>query len=239
MDIIPALDIIGGKVVRLRQGNYAHQTSYATDPLTLAQSFEAAGCTRLHLVDLDGAKAGHPINLPILKTLTEHTTLHIDYSGGLRTEENVRATFDAGAAFICLGSITVESPEQVNIWGQTFGFERIILSADVRHELIQTHGWLQGSEQDIYSYVSSYQALGFSTFCCTDIAKDGMLSGPNFDLYTKLLTHSPGIKVIASGGVTTEDQITALRTLGCHGAIIGKAILDNKLDFSSLFSSYS
>jgi len=237
MEIIPALDIIAGKVVRLRQGDYAQQTTYATDPLTLARQFEAAGCTRLHVVDLDGAKAGHPINLAILKTLAKHTSLQIDFSGGLRTAENVSAAFDAGAAFICLGSITIQNPELVAAWGKTFGFGRIILSADVRDELIQTHGWLQGSGQDLFTYITSYQAAGFTAFCCTDIAKDGMMAGPNFDLYAKILTHAPGIKLIASGGITSGLHVETLRTLGCYGAIIGKAILDGELELAPLLST--
>ncbi|MFP9099050.1 1-(5-phosphoribosyl)-5-[(5-phosphoribosylamino)methylideneamino]imidazole-4-carboxamide isomerase [Flavobacterium sp. RHBU_24] len=232
MKIIPAIDIIGGKCVRLTQGDYAQQTNYNENPLEVAKMFEAAGIQYLHLVDLDGAKNGRITNQAVLEKIAKNTSLHIDFGGGLKTDEDVQAAFNSGAKQITAGSIAVKSPETVYRWIAKFSADKIILGADCRNRKISVNGWQQESELDVIDFVNQYKTKGIQQVICTDISKDGMLQGPSFELYTELLT--TGIGLVASGGVTTINDVVMLKQMGCTGAIIGKAIYEGTITLKQL-----
>ena len=232
MKIIPAIDIIGGKCVRLTQGDYAQQKTYNENPLEVAKMFEAAGIKYLHLVDLDGAKNGRIINQAVLENIAKNTSLHIDFGGGLKTDEDVQVALNSGAKQITAGSIAVKSPETVYGWIAQYGADKIILGADCRNRKIATNGWQEESTLDVVDFVNQYKAKGIQDVICTDISKDGMLQGPSFELYTELL--KTGIALVASGGVTTIDDVFALRNMGCTGAIIGKAIYEGTITLKQL-----
>lgn len=234
MRIIPAIDIINGKCVRLTQGDYAQEKVYNENPLEVAKSFEEAGLKHLHLVDLDGAKAGKVINWKVVENIASGTLLQVDFGGGIKTKEELLKLFDLGVKQVNLGSIAVKQPELVYEWIETFGAEKIILSADVKEEKIQVSGWQENSSLMITDLVEKYRRKGLLYVTCTDISTDGMLSGPNFILYQKLLEQFPMIKWIASGGVSQLEDVKKLSSLGVDGVIIGKAIYENRIELSDL-----
>ncbi|TAH56711.1 MAG: 1-(5-phosphoribosyl)-5-[(5-phosphoribosylamino)methylideneamino]imidazole-4-carboxamide isomerase [Sphaerochaeta sp.] len=234
MDLIPAIDLIEGKVVRLAQGDYDQKTIYSSNPLEVAKAFEDHGIRRLHVVDLEGAKGGGIVNLETLETLARNTVLIIDFGGGIKKEEDLRQAFDAGARYVTVGSIAVTEPALVKEWIQRFGSDRLILGADSKGGIIRTHGWLKESGLDVQSFIESYLHEGLDTVICTDIAKDGMLSGPSYELYGKLLGAMPSLKLIASGGVSSIRDLERLRDLGMDGAIIGRALYEGTITLDEL-----
>jgi phosphoribosylformimino-5-aminoimidazole carboxamide ribotide isomerase len=222
--VLPAIDLIGGQVVRLRQGNYQESTVYPGSPLALAQEWEAAGLTHLHLVDLDGAKAGHVVNLETLRAITAQTKLQVDFGGGLRSNADLDPVLGSGAKQITAGSLAVKNPDLVNEWIKTHGPERIILGVDIRDGWVAVSGWQDTSKIWWEDFVNSWFETGLRTVICTDIARDGMMEGPAFDLYETMLRYFPEMKLIASGGVSSITDIQELDRQGLYGAIIGKAI---------------
>jgi phosphoribosylformimino-5-aminoimidazole carboxamide ribotide isomerase len=234
MEIIPAIDLINGQCVRLTEGDFAQQTTYDTDPVAVAQRFEQQGVKRLHLVDLDGARAKQPVNLPILERIATSTSLVIDYGGGLQSEQAVRQALDAGARQVTAGSIAVREPVLVGEWLHLFGAERIIVGADFRDNYIAINAWLEQSERTLQEFLAQYLAAGATTFICTDVSKDGKLQGPALDTYRMLRQVLPEAQLIASGGVTTLADVEALAEVGMHGAIIGKALYEGTITLSEL-----
>ncbi len=234
MKIIPAIDIIDGKCVRLSQGNYDQKKVYHDDPLEVAKMFEDAGLNHLHLVDLDGAKQGKVVNWSVIQRICSSTRLTIDFGGGIKTKTDIRKLLESGVHQVNLGSIAVKEPEKVSIWITEFGADKIILSADVRVEKIAVHGWTETSELSIWDFISNYQNLGIHYVTCTDISTDGMLSGPNVSLYQKLLAEFPDIKLIASGGVSSKEDLVRLKETGVYGVIVGKAIYEGKIQLDEL-----
>jgi phosphoribosylformimino-5-aminoimidazole carboxamide ribotide isomerase len=236
MRIIPAIDIIEGKCVRLTKGDYTKQKIYNEDPLEVAKAFESSGVTSLHLVDLDGAKAKSIVNHRVLEKLATHTGLKIDFGGGLKSDTDLKIAFDCGAYQITGGSVAVKNPEIFNQWLVEYGSDKIILGADVKGDRIAVSGWMETSEESIFPFVKKYQKEGVQYVICTDISKDGMLEGPAFTLYQSLLTACPEIKLIASGGVSDIEELPRLANLGCEGVIIGKAIYEKKISLKRLES---
>ena len=234
MRIIPAIDIINGKCVRLSKGDYATQKIYNENPLEVAKMFEAHGVKQLHLVDLDGAKASHIVNHKVLETIANNTSLSIDFGGGLKSDEDLKIAFESGAKQITGGSIAVKNPEIFKSWLQKFGADKIILGADAMDEKIAVSGWLEESDKELIPFVKAYQLEGVSYVICTDISKDGMLQGPSFDLYAKMLKEIPNIKLIASGGISTYDELPRLAEMGCEGTIVGKAIYEHKISMKQI-----
>lgn len=234
MQLIPAIDIIDGAAVRLSQGLYDSKKIYASDPLEIAKRFEAANLKRLHLVDLDGAKGKGIVNLHILERLARNTSLVIDFGGGIKKTEDLRSAFDAGAGMVSCGSIAVKDRELVRSWIQLYGSERLILGADARDGLIQSGGWLESSSLEVGPFIDSYHNEGLNTVICTDITKDGMLMGPSLELYRNLLSTRPHLKLIASGGISSIQDLTALKEAGLYGAIIGKAIYEGRISLEAL-----
>ncbi len=235
MRIIPAIDIIEGKCVRLSKGDYTTKKIYNESPLEVAKAYEDHGIEYLHLVDLDGAKSKHIVNHKVLETIATKTALQVDFGGGLKTVEDLNIAFESGASQITGGSIAVKSPETFISWIQTYGSEKIILGADVKGIHIATDGWLETSDQTLFDFVKHYQEQGVEYVICTDISKDGMLEGPAFDMYARLLAKSK-IKLIASGGISKFEELPELKTLGCEGVIIGKAIYENRISLKQLES---
>jgi phosphoribosylformimino-5-aminoimidazole carboxamide ribotide isomerase len=233
MRIIPAIDIIGGKCVRLTKGDYNTKKIYNENPLEVAKEFEAHGIRYLHLVDLDGAKSQHIVNHRVLHAITTQTTLQVDFGGGIKSDEAVRVAFENGARQITGGSIALQQPELFLQWLQTYGAEKIILGADSHHRRIATQGWQQQSETDVVDFIADYVGKGIRYTICTDISKDGMLEGPSLDLYKEILAQT-NLHLIASGGITSVDDLHALQQIGCEGAIIGKAIYEGKIKLSEL-----
>lgn len=234
MRLIPAIDIIDGKCVRLSKGDYDTKKIYNENPLEVAKSFEDHGIEYLHLVDLDGAKSSHIVNHKILETIATQTNLKVDFGGGLKSDEDLRIAFESGANQITGGSIAVKNRSVFTSWLQKYGSDKIILGADANNEKVATNGWLEESEEELVPFIQHYQKEGVSYVICTDIAKDGMLQGPSFDLYQKILTVSPDLKLIASGGISTFDELPKLAELGCEGTIIGKAIYEGKISMKQL-----
>ncbi len=234
MDIIPAIDIIDGKCVRLTQGDYSQKTIYNEDPLEVALQFEDAGLSRLHLVDLDGAKAGTVKNWKVLERIAGKTKLLIDFSGGISTSKDVSICFDEGATWAAVGSIAVKDETQFSGWLLQFGAERFIIGADVKNEKIVVRGWTETTPLSLFELVENYKTKGVKWFFCTDVAKDGLLEGPATSLYKKLLNEHPSIDLIASGGVRSVDDVEELRQAGCKGVIIGKAIYENRISLNDL-----
>lgn len=234
MRIIPAIDIIDGKCVRLSQGDYAQKKVYNENPLEVAKSFEDAGIQYLHLVDLDGAKAGKVVNWKVIESIANHTGLAVDFGGGIKTEEEISALFSSGIKQVNLGSIAVKNAELVETWIASYGTDRIILSADVRNELVAISGWLEDSGLNIIEFIKSYVAKGISYITCTDISTDGMLTGPNLQLYKKILDKFPDLHLIASGGVSNLDDLHQLKSLNLDGVIIGKAIYEGRITIEEL-----
>ena len=234
MRIIPAIDLIDGRCVRLSKGDYATQKIYNEHPLEVAKAFEAHGIQHLHLVDLDGAKSKHIVNHKVLEDIASKTSLKIDFGGGLKSDEDLKIAFESGAHQVTGGSIAVKEPGVFEQWIETYGSEKIILGADVQGERIATNGWLETSEHRLVDFVKDYHAKGIQYVICTDISKDGMLEGPSFEVYADLLAAQPGIKLIASGGISSFDELPRLAAMGCEGTIIGKAIYENRITLAAL-----
>lgn len=234
MKIIPAIDIIDGKCVRLTKGDYSQQTIYNEDPLEVAKQFEDAGLKRLHLVDLDGAKAGEVKNWNVLEKIASKTKLVIDFSGGISTQQNLEITFNSGATYAAIGSIAVKDEFTFSGWLLAFGADRFIIGADAKDEFIVVKGWTETTTLTVFDLVEKYKVKGVKQFFCTDVNKDGLLQGPATGLYKKILNQHPSIDLIASGGVTTLTELEELRQAGCDGAIIGKAIYENRISLTDL-----
>lgn len=234
IEIIPAIDIINGQCVRLTQGDYEQKKVYNTNPVEVAKSFEDAGIQRLHLVDLDGAKAKHIVNVEVLEEVAKASNLIIDFGGGIKSDEDIKMAFDAGANQITAGSIAVANPDLVNRWMGVYGASKIILGADVKGLKIAVNGWQEASSEDLFPFLESYLAKGIEYCICTDVAKDGLLQGSSIDLYATILERFPQLKLIASGGVTSMEEIGKLNEIGCHGVIIGKAIYEGKITLKEL-----
>ncbi|MDX1942119.1 MAG: 1-(5-phosphoribosyl)-5-[(5-phosphoribosylamino)methylideneamino]imidazole-4-carboxamide isomerase [Saprospiraceae bacterium] len=234
MHIIPAIDIIDGKCVRLTQGDYAQKTIYNEDPVEVAKEFEAAGLTRLHLVDLDGAKASRIVNHKVLEAIALQTNLWIDFGGGLKSDADVKIAFESGAKQITGGTVAIKNPALFLGWLEKYGAERIILGADVKDGNIAVSGWQEQSTTDLFTFLCGYVEKNVENVICTDISKDGLLQGSAIGLYEEILKRFPGLKLIASGGVTTMEEIQKLREIGCFGAIVGKAIYEGRLRLDDL-----
>ena len=234
IEIIPAIDIIDGKCVRLSQGDYAQKTVYNNDPLEVAKAFEDNGVKRLHVVDLDGAKAQHIVNYKVLERIATRTSLVIDFGGGLKSNKDLDIAFECGAQMITGGSIAVKNPEIFLSWIEKYGADRIILGADVKDRKIAVGGWLEKSEMELIPFVSDYAGKGIKKVITTDISKDGMLQGPSVSLYKEMMQELPGIYLIASGGVSHIDDIVALDEVGVPAVIFGKAIYEGKIKLSDL-----
>ncbi|GHT57535.1 1-(5-phosphoribosyl)-5-[(5-phosphoribosylamino) methylideneamino] imidazole-4-carboxamide isomerase [Bacteroidia bacterium] len=234
IEIIPAIDIIEGKCVRLSQGDYAQKTVYNENPLEVARMFEDAGIRRLHLVDLDGAKAQHIVNYRVLETIAAKTALVIDFGGGLKTDDDLRIAFECGATMITGGSIAVKNPDVFAAWITKFGAEKIILGADVHKEKIAVSGWTETTGLDLLPFIGNYRAKGINKVICTDISKDGMLQGAAVDLYKKMLAAFPDLYLIASGGVSGMKDIHLLAENGVPAVITGKAIYEGKITLKEI-----
>ena len=234
MILIPAIDIIDGQCVRLTKGVYDTKTVYSDSPLEVAKRFEGAGITHLHLVDLDGARAKHIVNANILESIATQTTLKVDFGGGIKSAKDLQTAFDCGGAQVTLGSIAVTQPALVLEWLESYGGDQLILGADAKNRHIATHGWEQDSGIDVLDFVKDYVQKGFTNVLCTDVAKDGMMEGPSYELYKELLTTVDGISLIASGGVNTMGDVYACRELGCAAAVVGKAIYEGNIALKDL-----
>ncbi len=233
MRIIPAIDIIGGKCVRLSKGDYSTKKIYNESPLEVAKEFEANGIQYLHLVDLDGAKSSHIINHKVLYDIASKTGLKIDFGGGLKSNEDLKIAFEYGASQITGGSIAVKNPELFQEWLKTYGSAKIILGADFMDRKIATHGWLETSELDVVDFIKEFEVKGIENVICTDISKDGMLLGTSNELYAEIIAKTK-VKIIASGGVSCFQDVEKLMEIGCEGAIIGKAIYEHKITLKEL-----
>lgn len=233
MRIIPAIDIIGGKCVRLTKGDYASQKIYHENPLEVAKLFEDIGIKHLHVVDLDGAKAKHIVNYRTLELLASQTTLNIDFGGGIKSEKDVCIAFERGAKQITVGSVAAQNPTLMLEWMQQYGADKIILGADCKNKKIATNGWQESSDIDIISFIRAYEQNGTIYSIVTDIDKDGMLLGPSFKLYEEILSNTK-IRLIASGGITTIEDVKQLEKIGCEGVIIGKAIYEGSINLKEL-----
>lgn len=235
MRIIPAIDIIDGKCVRLSKGDYNTKKIYNESPLEVAKQFEDAGIQYLHMVDLDGAKAKHIVNYKILEQVASKTNLQIDFGGGLKSDEDLHIAFESGAQQITGGSIAVKDSDTFTKWISTYGNNRIILGADAMDEKVAISGWQEESSEELIPFIQKYQQKGIEYVICTDIAKDGMLAGPSFELYKRIIAESDSsLKLIASGGISTFDELPRLKELGCEGVIIGKAIYENRISLKQL-----
>jgi phosphoribosylformimino-5-aminoimidazole carboxamide ribotide isomerase len=234
IEIIPAIDIIDAKCVRLSQGDYEQKKVYNENPLEVAKMFEDTGIKRLHLVDLDGAKAQHIVNYKVLESIATHTNLTIDFGGGLKSDEDLRIAFESGAKMITGGSIAVKKPDVFSSWIEKFGSERIILGADVKNEKIAVSGWIETTDADLLPFVEKFKAKGVDKVICTDISKDGMLQGPSIELYKKILEQFPDLYLIASGGVSSLDDIARLQDAGVPAVITGKAIYEGRITMADL-----
>lgn len=236
IEIIPAIDLIEGKCVRLSQGDFSQKKIYSENPLETAKEFESFGLKRLHIVDLDGAKDGKISNLNVLEIIAENTNLTIDFGGGIKTVEDINSVFDAGAAMATVGSIAVKNAEIFFEWLDQFGSEKILLGADVRNEKLSINGWQSETEIKILPFLSDYFSRGVTQTFVTDISRDGLLQGSSTELYTKILREIPDIKLIASGGVSRIEDIIELEKIGCAGVIVGKAIYEGKITLKNLVS---
>ncbi|NCB08649.1 MAG: 1-(5-phosphoribosyl)-5-[(5-phosphoribosylamino)methylideneamino]imidazole-4-carboxamide isomerase [Bacteroidia bacterium] len=234
MEIIPAIDLIEGKCVRLSQGDYNQKTIYNENPLEVAKMFEAAGISRLHLVDLDGAKAKHIINHKILEIISTKTNLIIDFGGGLKSDDDLRIAFESGASMVTGGSIAVKEREIFLQWLIKYGSEKIILGADAKDGKVAVSGWLEATEFPVVDFISGYYKQGIKKVISTDISRDGMLSGPSFELYSEIMKTLPEVEIIASGGIASMDDILRLNEMGIPGVITGKAIYENRITLKEI-----
>ena len=234
MQIIPAIDIIDGKCVRLTEGDYAQKKIYNEDPLEVAKAFEGIGLMRLHLVDLDGAKAGTVVNWKVLEKIANQTTLKIDFGGGIKKESTLKTVLDTGATYATIGSLAVNNRILFEQWIEKYGASIFMLGADVYEEKIAIGGWLEKTNIDVYTFMQSYLDKGLTQMFCTDIQMDGKLVGPSIELYKKIIAKFTNLQLIASGGVSNLQDLIALRSIGCTGAIVGKAIYENRITLEEL-----
>lgn len=234
MIIIPAIDLINGQCVRLTKGDYNRKTIYNENPLEVAQNFEAAGITHLHLVDLDGAKSKAIVNWKVLHTIASKTNLIIDFGGGIKSKKDLQIAFDNGASQVTCGSIAAKNPDLVLSWINEFGADKIILGADCKAGKIATNGWLDQTNIEVIDFIKEYKNRGIEYVISTDIEKDGMLNGPSFSLYEKIQTACPQLNIIASGGITTIEDIKTLQSMKIYGAIIGKSIYEGRIKLEEL-----
>ncbi len=235
IELIPAIDIINGQCVRLTKGDYLQKTVYRNSPAEVAKEFETLGFKRLHVVDLDGAKSKHIVNEAVLKVITMKTSLTVDFGGGIKTDEDIEKAFAAGAAMVTIGSIAVTQPELFMGWLEKYGAERMILGADVRHGKISINGWKEDSNEDLLPFLKKYINAGVRNVLCTEISKDGTLSGPAIDLYKQVMDAYPGLHLIASGGVSSKEDILALNAAGIPAVVFGKAIYEGKINLKELW----
>jgi len=234
MIIIPAIDIIGGQCVRLSKGDYSTKKVYDSNPVEVAQRFEDVGITHLHVVDLDGAKAAKLVNGNVLKSICEETELIVDFGGGVRSLETAQQVIDLGANQVTGGSIAVKDQTEFLTWIEELGADQIILGADANEGKIAISGWEEGSDHDIFEFIDFYHEKGIQYVISTDIARDGMLTGPSIELYKEIIAKFPDVKLIASGGIAEMDDIYQLRDIGCYGAITGKAIYEERISMEDL-----
>lgn len=234
MEIIPAIDIMDGKCVRLEKGDFEKKIIYKDDPLKAAKSFEAVGIKRLHIVDLDGAKGQGLKNIKSLEKISKNTSLIIDFGGGIKTTEDLKLVLNAGAAMVSVGSITVKDPELFSQWVNDFGPEKFLLGADVLDKKIKIHGWKEETGIDIFDFIKDIISNGISQIFCTDISKDGMMQGPASGLYKEILSKFPFLRLIASGGISCFEDLLILKEAGCNGAIVGKAIYEEKITLKQI-----
>ena len=230
IELIPAIDIIGGQCVRLTKGDYDQKTVYSDSPATVAKEFETWGFQRLHVVDLDGAKSKHIVNEAVLKAITSETNLTVDFGGGIKTDEDIEKAFAAGAAMVTVGSVAVTNPDLFMGWLEKYGAERMILGADVRHGKISINGWKEDSCEDLLPFLRKYVEAGVKNVLCTEISKDGTLTGPAIDLYKRVMDAYPELHLIASGGVSSKEDIDALDAAGIPAVVFGKAIYEGRID---------
>lgn len=235
IDIIPAIDIIDGKCVRLTKGDYNSKTIYNDSPAEVAKEFEALGFKRLHVVDLDGAKSKHVVNTEVLKEITSATNLIVDFGGGIKTEEDINLAFENGARMVTIGSIAVTRPDLCQKWIEQYGADRIILGADVRDGKISINGWLDNSDENLIPFLRKYISMGVKNILCTDISKDGTLKGPAIELYREIMDTFPGIYLIASGGVASNEDIAELQRNGIPAVVFGKAYYEGRIDVNKLW----
>lgn len=235
IELIPAIDIIGGQCVRLTKGDYDQKTVYRDAPAEVAKEFEQIGFKRLHVVDLDGAKSKHIVNSEVLRRVTTDTQLVVDFGGGIKTDEDIEKAFAAGASMVTIGSIAVTDPNLFMGWLEKYGAEHIILGADVRHGNISINGWKEDSAEDLLPFLKKYVDAGVKNVLCTEISKDGTLTGPAIELYQSIMAAYPGLHLIASGGVSSIDDIKALEAAGIPAVVFGKAIYEGKINLNELW----
>lgn len=238
IELIPAIDLIEGKCVRLTKGEYESKKVYADDPVAIASEFEQLGFKRLHLVDLDGAKSKHVVNDQVLRDITSHTRLTVDFGGGIKTDEDIEKVFDAGATLVTIGSISVTNPERYMEWLERYGSEHIILGADIRNGFISINGWKEDSNIQLTDFLKRYMEVGTKNVLCTDISKDGMLQGTATNLYKDVMKAYPNCHLIASGGVSGMQDIEELDAVGIPAVVFGKAIYEGRLDMKELSRRY-
>ena len=231
IELIPAIDIIGGQCVRLTKGDYTQKKVYNTNPIDVALEFESLGFKRLHVVDLDGAKSKHIVNDEVLRRITSETKLIVDFGGGIKTDDDIEKAFAAGASMVTIGSIAVTDKERFIGWLQKYGADKIILGADVRGGMISINGWKEDSQQELLPFLKYYVDKGVKNVLCTEISRDGTLSGPAMDLYRKVMAEYPEIHLIASGGVSSNEDIEALEAAGIPAVVFGKAFYEGKITF--------
>lgn len=229
MDIIPSFDLIGGKLVRLRQGDFEQKTEYAQDPLELAKELEQSGIRRLHMVDLDGARTGRPVNLNVLEQVAAHTRLQVDYGGGLRSIPALKQVWDAGAMLFSVGSVAVLAQDEFGAWVEKFGPDKFLVGADVRNRYVAVHGWAEQTGTRLFDFIRKMRSMGITQISVTDIERDGELSGPATELYRDILGEFPDLHLVASGGVSSVADLETLTAAGCAGAIVGKAFYEGKI----------
>lgn len=235
IEIIPAIDIIDGKCVRLSQGDYNSKKIYSENPVEIAKEFEAHGISRLHVVDLDGAASHHVVNYKTLDQIASRTSLIIDFGGGIKSDEDLVIAFENGAQMVTLGSVAVKEPQRFEKWLDTYGQEKIILGADAKDEKIAINGWKEDSSINLFSFLDNYIKKGVTKVLCTDISKDGMLEGPSVDLYKKIMETYPDLHLIASGGVSSVDDICRLEEAGIPAVVFGKALYEGKINLKDLY----
>ena len=234
MHIIPAIDLIDGKCVRLSQGDYERKTVYNEDPVAVAREFDAAGLQKIHVVDLDGARGGGIVNHRILEKITAATSLEVDWGGGMKSDEDLHIAFESGAHQVTGGTIAVKQPEVFMGWIERYGAEKIILGSDSKDGRIAVAGWEESSEREVYDFITEYVNKGLRYTICTDVAKDGMLGGTSVTMYERILAENPTLHLIASGGVASTDDLRAVRDIGCYGVIVGKAFYEGRIRLDEL-----
>lgn len=236
IELIPAIDIINGQCVRLTKGDYDQKTVYHDSPAEVAKQFEAIGFSRLHVVDLDGAKSKHIVNSQVLQDITRETDLAVDFGGGIKTDDNIQTAFNSGAKQVTIGSVAVTQPQLFMSWIDKYGADRLILGADVRNGKISINGWKEDSTEDLLPFLKKYVDAGVRNVLCTEISKDGTLAGPAIDLYCRIMDAYPTLHLIASGGVSSIDDITALKKAGIPAVVFGKAIYEGRIDLNELIT---